>query len=72
MSHEKQKIRVNILYNVWLAAMFVVPQGSIFGSLLFNIFLADLFLIHSDTDFGDDNKLYFSAKNVEGSSSSLK
>ena len=45
---------------------------AILGSLLFNIFIADLFIIHSDIDLADDNKLYFSAKNIERSSSSSK
>ena len=50
-------------------------QGSILELFLLNIFSADLFLIHNDldiTNFVDDNKLYLSAKNVEGIIESLE
>ena len=67
LPHGKQKIRVNISNNVWLAVMFGVPQGLILRPLLFNIFLADLFLIHSGTEIiVNSNTLYFPPKNVEG------
>ena len=39
--NRKQRIKVNETYSSWKDIIFVVPEGSILGSLLFNIHLCD-------------------------------
>ena len=42
LSKRRQRIKINDVDSSWSEILFVVPQGSILGSLLFNTFICNL------------------------------
>ena len=56
-----QTVKINNSISEYRLIKYVVPQGSILGSILFNIFLYDLYLIVDDIDiafYADDSTPY--------------
>ena len=67
LNGRKQSAKINDKYISFEEILFVVPQGSILGSLL-NIFISDLSLTLSNIEIGnytDDITPYCSLKNFE-------
>ena len=75
LTTRKQRTKINQSYNSWEDILFVVPQGSILGSILLNIFLSDLFLIADDVDianYADDSTFYKEHENIDDLITSLQ
>ena len=64
----KQRTKINSSCSAFAEILFVVPQGSILGSLLFNIYICDLCLENNDIDianYADDNTPYVCSSDLD-------
>ena len=68
LTEQKQRVKINSSFSLYLDIFQGVPKGSVLGPLLFNLFLYDLFLLVEEVNimsYADDNTPYVCSENID-------